>query len=202
MGQKENNWFSLQTLDWTGVSTKLRRCLWRVRLFTSFLFDNTPPAYCCTQSVIKLLIVICYGKQNNLEPFLTPIFQSWVVFCFLKVALTPTQHRLVRMGGGSGMKSALFPFWCRLFQDSRESASIKVAWKPRGSWGGTGNWSSQALFSIPHSGIPAPSIPCDWLIWQLTSTPSIGSFGLASHTQRQRKNSERVKPSFTAHFDI
>ena len=75
----------------------------------TILYDNTPPAY-CTQSVIKLLIVNCYGKQNNLEPFLTPLIQSWVVFCFLKVALTPTQHRLVRMGGGSGMKSALFPF--------------------------------------------------------------------------------------------
>ena len=93
----------------TGLDGRLHKVTEMLVESKTILYDNTPPAY-CTQSVIKLLIVNCYGKQNNLEPFLTPLIQSWVVFCFLKVALTPTQHRLVRMGGGSGMKSALFPF--------------------------------------------------------------------------------------------
>ena len=157
-----------------------------------------PPAY-CTQSVIKLLIVNCYGKQNNLEPFLIPLIQSWVVCCFLKVALTPTQHRLVRMGGGSGMKSALFPFWRRLFQDSRESASIKVARKLRGSWGELERASIVFNTSFRYTS--------SWYtLWLVNLTVDVNpvnrDFRLVSHTQRQRKNSERVIPSFTAHFDI
>ena len=83
----------------------------------------------------------------------------------------------------------------------------KVARKPRWSWGEMGRGSLYALFSMLHSGIPAPGIPYDWSIL----TVNVNHVGrLASRTQKRTKKIWRacetlLQPTFwqlnICHFD-
>ena len=90
---------------------------------------------------------------------------------------------------------------CSSLQDSWKSGSRKVSRKPRGSWRETRKWSLLALFSI-HLIIPLNGLLVSlWLV-------SFGSLrqhtrpSLSSACTDSNKHCERVKPSYTAYFDI
>ena len=88
----------------------------------------------------------------TLSPQTTARLASLVNFFFSR---TPTFFSLFPQCGA-------WPQASSRLQDSRESGSRKVARKLLGSRAETRKWSLHALFSVPHNGIPAPGIPCDW----------------------------------------
>ena len=77
----------------------------------------------------------------------------------------------------------------------RGGGSGKCAQKPLGGWGETGTWSLEALFSIPHSGIPTAGIPSDWSILTVYFNTYVNHF--TSRGQNKIKYGERVKPFYT-----
>ena len=92
-----------------------------------------------------------------------------------KQGFVPCGGFLASRAHNTFLRSILFCVWVSAFsyllpasrqiarlRASWESASRRAARKPWANFWETGRLNLQALFSIPHSGILAPSIPHDW----------------------------------------
>ena len=90
---------------------------------------------------------------------------------------------------------------CSSLQDSWESGSRKVSRKPLWSWRETRKWSLLALFSI-HLIIPVYRLLVSLWLVSFDSLRQHTRQSLSSACAESNKHCERVKPSYTAYFDI